>query len=115
MPAARTARCLSWGDDDAVTFATLDSSTGVSRVSANGGEVEVLTRPDPAQNEADHTATSVISHGRGVLFTIVRTNGTSDVAALDLRTRRYKTLLRGNMPQYVAVVDESARRRQTGP
>jgi serine/threonine-protein kinase len=103
---------LTWGDDDAITFSTVDSSTGLLRISANGGEVEVLTRPDPTQNEVDHTEAFVLPHGRGVLFAIVRSGGVSDTAVLDLKTRRYKTLVRGSTPHYVTLVDGAGRRRE---
>jgi eukaryotic-like serine/threonine-protein kinase len=107
-----TVGSLCWGDDGAITFTSLDPSTGVLRVSANGGEVEVLTRPDATQHEIDHTGPSVIPHRRGVLFAIVRDGGVSEIAVLDLRTHRYKSLLRGSMPHYVATVDGSAEQRE---
>jgi serine/threonine-protein kinase len=103
---------LSWGDDDAIMFASLDPSTGLLRVPANGGEVEVLTRPDATQHEVDHIGPSVIPRGRGVLFAIVRDGGASEIAVLDLRSHRYKSLLRGSMPHYVAILDGSAQRRE---
>jgi eukaryotic-like serine/threonine-protein kinase len=103
---------LAWGDDDAMAFATLDPSTGILRVPDNGGDVEALTRPDAAQGEVDHSAPSVLSRGRGVLFSIVRSGGAQDVAVLDLKTRRSRTLFRGGSPQYVEAVDGSGRRRE---
>jgi eukaryotic-like serine/threonine-protein kinase len=103
---------LSWGDDDAIMFASLDPSTGLLRVPANGGEVEVLTRPDATQHEIDHIGPSVIPRGRGVLFAIVRDGGVSEIAVLDRRSHRYKSLLRGSQPHYVAIVDGSAQRRE---
>ena len=102
---------LSWGDDDSIAFATLDPLTGLLRIPANGGDVEVLTRPDHAQEEVDHTAPFIIPRGRGVLFAITRTSG-ADVAVLDLKTRRYKRLIRGGMPHYVELADATGRRRE---
>src|SRR4051812_21774059 len=43
----------SWGADDTIVFATNDSSTGLMRVSASGGETTVLTTPDARNGEAD--------------------------------------------------------------
>jgi len=103
---------LAWSDDDRIAFATLDPATGILRVSANGGDVEVLTRPDATHDEIDHAAPSFLPHGRGVVFSIIQRGGKQDVAALDLKTGRYKTLLRGGMPQYVEAFDGSGRRRQ---
>ena len=103
---------MSWGDDDAITFGTVDPSTGLLRVSANGGDVEVLTRPDAAQHEIDHIQPAVITHRRGVLFVIVRDGGVMEIAVLDPKTHRYKSLLRGSMPYYAAIADGSARPRE---
>ena len=60
----------SWGDDNTIVFATNDPSTGLWRVSADGGEPTVLTTPDAAQRESDHGFPSLLPGGRGVLFTI---------------------------------------------
>ena len=79
----------SWGDDNTIMFATNDPSTGLWRVSADGGEPTVLTTPDAAQHEGDHAFPSVLPRGRGVLFTIA-TAGQADspqVAVLDLNDR----------------------------
>jgi serine/threonine-protein kinase len=103
---------MSWGDDDAITFGTVDPSTGLLRVSANGGDVDVLTRPDAAQHEVDHIQPAVIPRRRGVLFVIVRDDGVSEIAALDPRTHRYKSLMRGRMPYYAAIANGSARPRE---
>ena len=107
-----TVGSLSWGDDDSITFTSLDPSTGLLRVSTNGGDVEVLTRPDATQHEIDHTGPAVIPRRRGVLFAIVRDGGVSEIAVLDLTTHRYKSLLRGSMPHYVAIGDGSSSQRR---
>ncbi len=94
----------SWGDDNTIVFATNDPSTGLWRVSADGGEPTVLTTPDAAQREGDHAFPSVLPGGRGVLFTIT-TAGQADnaqVAVLDLKTGQRKTLIRGgSQAEYV--------------
>jgi serine/threonine-protein kinase len=87
----------SWGDDNTITFATSGPSTGLWRVSADGGEPTVLTTPEQAQHEGNHAFPSVLPRGRGVLFTITAT-GRADsvqVAVLDLKTGQRKTLIRG--------------------
>jgi hypothetical protein len=61
----------SWGPDDAIVFATNDTSTGLLRVPAGGGEPTVLTKADPAKDEEDHYFPSVLPGARGVLFTTV--------------------------------------------
>ena len=52
-------------------FATSDTSSGLLRVPAGGGEPTVLTKPDAAKGERDHFFPSVLPGGRSVLFTIV--------------------------------------------
>jgi eukaryotic-like serine/threonine-protein kinase len=87
----------SWGDDDTIVFATGDTSTGLLRVSAAGGDPTVITRPDSAAGETDHAFPSVLPGGRGVLFTVTAAGGaaTGQVAVFDFKTGRSKTLIRG--------------------
>ena len=94
----------SWGDDNTIVFATNDPSTGLWRVSADGGEPTVLTTPDAAQRESDHAFPSVLPGGRGVLFTITAAGqaDNAQVAVLDLKTGQRKTLVRGgSQAEYV--------------
>ena len=64
------ARGASWGPDDQIIFATNDPSTGLLRVPAAGGEPEVLTVPNPEQEERDHLWPELLPGGSAVLFTI---------------------------------------------
>jgi len=43
-----------WLPDDTIVFATNDPSSGLQRVSANGGVRTVITRPDHDRGEVDH-------------------------------------------------------------
>ena len=94
-----------WGLDGSIILASETVATGLQRVSASGGEVEVLTRPDPAQGEADHLWPEMLPDGRSVLFTITALTGglgAAQVAILDLQTGRRQILLRGaNHAHYV--------------
>jgi serine/threonine-protein kinase len=94
-----------WGPDDAIVFATSDTSTGIMRVAAGGGEPEVLTRPDPASGELDHYHPSLLPGGRGVLFTVVETAEEGlgrRTAVLDQRSGQQRTVLRSaSQAQYV--------------
>ena len=103
----------SWGPDNTIVFATNDTTTGLLRVSANGGTPEVLTTPNPQKGEADHFWPEVLPGGNAVLVTIVTTGGspvataraieTAQVAVLDLRTGEQKILVRGGShPHYVS-------------
>ena len=104
-PLTGSPRGASWGPDDRIIFATLDNSTGLLRVSANGGEAEALTTPDRAQGEVDHLWPELLPGGEAVLFTITMQGGIdqAQVAVLDLRTGERRTVLRGGShAQYVA-------------
>jgi serine/threonine-protein kinase len=93
-----------WAPDDSIIFATSDLATGLQRVSANGGNVDVLTQPAPG--ELDHLWPEMLPGGRAVLFTISATTGglaADQVAILDLATRKTRVLVRGGShAHYVA-------------
>ena len=97
-------RGASWGADNTIVFATNDPATGLLRVSAGGGEAEVLTTPD-AQKGEDHYWPEVLPGGKAVLFTIFSTAGAfqnAQIAVLDLQTGEQKVLVRGgSYPRYV--------------
>jgi serine/threonine-protein kinase len=87
-----------WATDDAIIFATSSSTTGLQRVSADGGTPTVLTRPDRAHGEANHAWPEALPGGQAVLFTVTATSGGLDAASLavfDLRHDRPTILLRG--------------------
>lgn len=97
----RASRGASWGPDDSIVFATSDTSTGLLRVRGGGGELEVLTTPDPASGELDHYFPSLLPGARGVLFTI-RGPGGRQVAVLDLESGDRRTLIQsGSQAEYV--------------
>jgi len=87
----------SWADDNTIVFATDNPGTGLWRLSADGGEPAVLTKPEAAQRESDHAFPSVLPDGRGVLFTITAVGraDNAQVAVLDLRIGRREMLVRG--------------------
>jgi Tol biopolymer transport system component len=95
-----------WGPDDTIIVATNSVDTGLQRLSAAGGPLTVLTRPDRAQGEADHFWPEMLPAGRGVLFTITSLTGGLDaaqVAVLDLQTGARRILVRGGShAHYVA-------------
>ena len=92
----------SWGDDDQIVFATADRTTGLWRVSADGGEPQVLTTPDPSQGEADHQWPHVLPDGRGVLFDIASTvSEDSQIAVWLPDTQTYEVIIpRGSRAHY---------------
>ena len=89
-----------WLPDDTIVFATNNASTGLQRVSANGGTPAVVTRPDHQRDEVDHLWPEVLPGGGVVLFTITARTGGPDnasIAALDLRTQTTTILVRGGL------------------
>ena len=102
------------GDDNTIVFATDDPDTGLWRVSADGGEASVLTKPNTTQRESDHVFPSVLPNARAVLFTITEAGESANVqlAALDLKTGQRKALVPGaTQAEYVG---RSARFAQSG-
>ena len=103
-PVIGQARGAAWSDDNVIVFATDDPSTGLWRVSADGGEPVVLTTPDSAHQEDDHVFPSMLPDGQGVLFTITSAGqiDSARVALLDVTTGQWKTLVTGGtQPEYV--------------
>jgi serine/threonine-protein kinase len=59
-----------WARDNSIVF-TNGHEVGLSRVSAEGGEPEILTKPDPKGGESNHRLPFCLPNGKGVLFTIM--------------------------------------------
>jgi len=94
-------RGASWGEDGTIVYATSDTASGLLRVSALGGEPEVLTLP--ADGEEDHHWPEILPGGEAVLFTIVGPAGTTDsqIAALSLASGERRILIPGGAyPRY---------------
>ena len=91
-------REASWGPDDTIIFATSETSSGLLRVSAGGGDPTILTKPDRAHGEVDHYMPVILPGGRAVLFTILMDQQpieNAQIAVLDLKTGEKKILIRG--------------------
>ena len=79
------ARGTAWLADDTIVFATANGATGLQRVAASGGNLTVLTKPDPKLGEADHIAPMPLPGGRALLFTITSSTGElPQIAIMDL-------------------------------
>jgi serine/threonine-protein kinase len=83
-----------WGLDNSIVF-TDGVSTGLSRVSAEGGKPETLTKPDKKRGEYRHRLPSWLPNGKAVLFTVMKHYWDSQpsVALLRLDTHRWRVLL----------------------
>jgi len=92
------ARGATWSEDGTIIFATDSPATGLYRVSANGGEPAVLTRPNRERGEADHVWPEFLPGGKAVLFTITSAAASvenAQIAVLDLQTGTSRVLIRG--------------------
>ena len=96
-------RGASWGTDDQIVFGA--EGVGLSRMSAAGGEAEVLTVLDTEHGELSHTWPFIVPGRDAVLF--VASTGqpltTGQLAVLDLATGDVTRLgLAGTSPRYVS-------------
>ena len=94
-------RGASWGSDNTIVFST--NSGGLWRVSANGGEPEILTSPE--NYRLNHEWPHFLPGGQAVLFTISQYSSidTARIAVLDLDSGEKTVLLEdGTSPRYVS-------------
>ncbi|MCH8267802.1 MAG: protein kinase, partial [Acidobacteria bacterium] len=99
-------RGASWGPHDTIVFAP-STSSGLFRVSADGGTPQSLTTPDFENGEKTHRFPEILPDGKAVLFTI----GSSDIdsyddariAVVSLETGEVEILLEGGSnPHYTS-------------
>jgi serine/threonine-protein kinase len=85
---------VNWGPDDHIVFSS-GWDLGLSRVSGQGGNVEVLTVPDKTRKEYGHRLPRWLPDGRNVLFTIVGHGHVLQprLALLDLGTRTWRVVM----------------------
>jgi len=70
------------------------SGGGLHRISAAGGEPELLATPDPERDETSYQRPEILPGGKAVLFTISGSeNGDYRIAVLSLETEEQKILL----------------------
>ena len=96
-------RGASWATDDTIYF-SLSHGGSLRRVSASGGEPQVVTTPDVQKGEGGHLWPEVLPGGKAILFTI-RTGGNFDdalIAALITETGEQRILLRGGASAHYA-------------
>jgi len=93
----------SWSPDDTIVFsAGFEFGALLYRVSASGGEPEILATPDPDKGESLYLAPQVLASGKAVLFTIGRGPESYQIAVLSLETGERKILIEnGRQATYV--------------
>jgi len=91
-------RGASWSSDGTIVC-TRDGTSGLDRVSAEGGTPEALTTLDARRHESSHRFPEVLPGGQAVVFT-VRTDETQPwddarIEAVSLKTRERSLLITG--------------------
>ena len=93
-------RGASWGDDGYIVFST-STAAGLSRVSADGGQAEVLSIPNKERREKTHRFPHVLPGAKSVLFTLgtgdIATWDDASIAILSVETGEYRILVEGGM------------------
>jgi hypothetical protein len=79
-----------WGDDGFVYF-TPGSASGIQRVSEDGGEVEIVTTPNPTKGEVWHDWPLLLPDGGTVLFRVTFGNA-GHLEAVSLATGERREL-----------------------
>ncbi|MGQ0764986.1 MAG: protein kinase domain-containing protein [Gemmatimonadota bacterium] len=99
---------IAWSPDDEIIIgAGVDEGLeGLSRISASGGPVRVLTRVDTARGELSHQAPVVLRDGSAVLFTIRKRDDQFEVGAASLRDSQPHTPLGIDGLSPLGVVDD---------
>jgi eukaryotic-like serine/threonine-protein kinase len=95
----------SWGENDSIVFATTLASSGLWRVSANGGEAVQITTPKA--DEAQHGYPQLIPGGTQAIFSVLQKNAWR-LALLTLKSGDWRLLGNGR------VIGEGAQYLATG-
>jgi serine/threonine-protein kinase len=93
----------SWGTDDSILF-TPTPTSGLVRVSADGGTPSPVTNPDVTRGEFGHLYPKELPGGKALLFTIGTGEswGDTGIAVLSFETGQWRTLIKdGTCPQYL--------------
>lgn len=88
----------SWGAGDTIVYSSW--SSGLLKVSAQGGRPELLTMLDERQGDTGHVSPHVLPRGTSVLFTVDRPTG-EFVEAVEIATGRRRPIVEGRNPVYL--------------
>jgi eukaryotic-like serine/threonine-protein kinase len=101
VPLSLLGLSLDWGSDGWLYYS--NTSRGISRVRASGGEPEVLTTPDAGAGENDHQSARVLPGGKAAVFVIQHTANVIDeheIAFVDFETGQVTVLTQGTDVRY---------------
>lgn len=95
---ATLGRGACWGPDNNIIF-TAAPGTGLWRISANGGDSQILTRLDIENDELTHRWPVILPRGKALLFTIRTSNNSSfddaSIALFSFKTGQHRILIEG--------------------
>ncbi len=100
------ARGLSWASDDTLLYAP-GSTSGLSKISADGGEPQPVSKLDETKNERTHRWPQVLPQGKAVLFTVGTVDSPdsyehANIEAVILATGERRLVMQGaSMARYV--------------
>jgi len=84
----------SWGLDDTIVFSpAFVGGAGLYRVSASGGEAEILATPDRDKGESGYFAPYILPGGKVIIFTVSVNTNEYQIAALSLETGEQEILI----------------------
>jgi len=90
-----------WGLDETIVFAAgFGGAAGLYRISASGGDPEILATPDPVEGTYSFGNPQLLHDGKAVLFTILGTP--NRIAVLSLETGEQRILIEnGKQAKYL--------------
>ena len=95
---ATLGRGACWGPDNNIIF-TAAPGTGLWRISANGGDAQIVTKLDIENDELTHRWPEILPGGKAVLFTIRTSNNSSfddaSIALFSFKTGQQRILIEG--------------------
>jgi len=83
-----------WSDDGWLYFVG-GASQALMRVRAEGGQPQLVAKPDPRHDELFFNWPQILPGGRTALLTVWRRKGAADIAAVDIATGKITVLTRG--------------------
>lgn len=94
----------SWNSQDTIVFSagSKPSETTLYRVSALGGEPEIVAAPDLEKGESDYSCPKFLPGGKALFFDVFHTNRPSQIRVLSLETGEQKTVVEDGINAYRA-------------
>ena len=92
----------SWGPRNTIVFSNTGTDGSLYRVSAAGGNREILATPDPDKGEFQYLHPEILPDGKAVLFSVQMEDSSAQIAVVSLETGEQTTVLEdgGGQPHY---------------